>query len=41
MKPLQLFAVVLFAGASFTSKAQDDQIVNNAQQNIVTDRSPT
>ncbi len=27
MKPLQLFAVVLFAGASFTGKVQDDQIV--------------
>jgi hypothetical protein len=39
MKPLQLFAVVLFAGASFTGKAQDDPIVNNAPHNMVTDRS--
>jgi hypothetical protein len=39
MKPFQLFAIVLFAGTSFTGKAQDDQVVDNAQQNRVTDRS--
>ncbi|WP_138475614.1 hypothetical protein [Dyadobacter bucti] len=34
-----MFVVVLFAGASFTGKAQDNQIVNNARHNMVTDRS--
>lgn len=39
MKTLQLLAIVLLAGAALTGNAQDNQIVNNAQQNTVTDQS--
>jgi hypothetical protein len=39
MKPLHLFATVLLSAASLTGYGQDDQMVSNAQQNIVTDQS--
>ena len=39
MKPLHLFATILLSAASLTSYGQDDQMVSNAQQNIVTDQS--
>jgi hypothetical protein len=34
-----LFATILLSAASFTGYGQDDQMVSNAQQNIVTDQS--
>ncbi len=39
MKPLHLFATILLSAASLTGYGQDDQMVSNAQQNIVTDQS--
>lgn len=39
MKPLHFFATILLSAASFTGYGQDDQMVSNAPQNIVTDQS--
>lgn len=39
MKPLHFFATVLLSAASLTGYGQDDQMVSNAPQNIVTDQS--
>ncbi|PSL27755.1 hypothetical protein [Dyadobacter jiangsuensis] len=39
MKTLQYFAAILLSAASLTGYGQDDQMVSNAQQNIVTDQS--
>ncbi|WP_353718642.1 hypothetical protein [Dyadobacter sp. 676] len=39
MKPLHLFATILLSATSLTGYGQDDQMVDNAQQNIVTDQS--
>ena len=39
MKPLHFFATVMLSAASLTGYGQDDQMVSNAPQNIVTDQS--
>ena len=39
MKTLHYFATILLSAASLTGYGQDDQMVSNTQQNIVTDQS--
>lgn len=39
MKTLQYFVAILLSAGSLTGYGQDDQMVSNAQQNIVTDQS--